>query len=149
MTPPPIRIQEACTPEALAQARAIRHQVFAEEQGIPSLLVHDGLDASAFHVLAFHKGTPAATGRLTLTSNQEGVLARIAVLPDYRGMGLGQRVVHHLEDLARREGLVVLSLKPHHYLETFYANLGYETVPGSFTTAGPHPLITMKKELRG
>jgi hypothetical protein len=40
-----------------------------------------------------------------------------------------------------------VSLKPHQYLETFYAGLGYETVPGSFTTAGPHPLITMTKSL--
>ncbi len=140
-------VNEARTPEALQQARAIREQVFAVEQGIPAELVHDGLDASALHVLALHDGVPAATGRLTISPEHEGVLARIAVLPAYRGQGLGKRVVQHLEALARREGLVTVSLKPHHYLETFYASLGYETVPGSFTTAGPHPLITMTKTL--
>ena len=36
-------VNEACTPEALQQARAIREQVFAVEQGIPAALVHDGL----------------------------------------------------------------------------------------------------------
>ncbi len=143
----PITLQEARTPEALQQTRAIRDQVFAVEQGIPADLVHDGLDASALHVLALHDGAPAATGRLTISAEREGVLARIAVLPAYRGQGLGKRVVQHLEALARREGLTTVSLKPHHYLETFYANLGYETVPGSFTTAGPHPLITMTKRL--
>lgn len=71
----------------------------------------------------------------------------MAVLPDYRGHGLGKRIVQRLEDLARREGVALVSLKPHHYLETFYARLGYETTPGSFTTAGPHPLITMTKAL--
>ncbi len=139
--------EEARTPEALQQARAIREQVFTVEQGIPAALVHDGLDASALHVLALHEGMPAATGRLTIAPNGEGVLARIAVLPAYRGRGLGKGVVQHLEALARREGLATVSLKPHHYLETFYAGLGYETVPGSFTTAGPHPLITMTKRL--
>ena len=139
--------KEALTPDALAQARAIREQVFTIEQGIPAALVHDGLDASALHVLALHDGAPAATGRLTIAPNGEGVLARIAVLPAYRGQGLGKRIVQHLEALARREGLVTVSLKPHHHLETFYARLGYETVPGSFTTAGPHPLITMTKPL--
>ena len=140
-------LHEARTPDALAQARAIRDQVFAVEQGIPAELVHDGLDASALHVLALHDGAPAATGRLTISADRKGVLARIAVLPAYRGQGLGKRVVQHLEALARRESLVAVSLKPHHYLETFYANLGYETVPGSFTTAGSHPLITMTKRL--
>ena len=139
--------QEAKTPEALQQARAIREQVFAVEQGIPAALVHDGLDASALHILALDDGTPIATGRLTLAPNGEGILARIAVLPAYRGRGLGKRVVQHLEALARREGLATVSLKPHHHLEAFYATLGYETVPGSYSTAGPHPLITMTKRL--
>ena len=142
-----ITLEEARTPEALQQAWAIREQVFAVEQGIPAELVHDGLDASAFHVLALHDGAPAATGRLTISADREGVLARIAVLPAYRGRGLGKRVVQHLEALARREGLTMISLNPHQYLETFYADLGYETVPDSFTVAGVYPLLTMKKTL--
>ncbi|MFB3132027.1 MAG: GNAT family N-acetyltransferase, partial [Rhodothermales bacterium] len=107
----------------------------------------DGLDAAAIHVLALYDEAPAATGRLTMTSDREGVLARIAVLPDYRGKGLGKHVVQHLEALARREGLATVSLKPHHYLEDFYQKMGYTTVPGSFSTAGPHPLLTMTKPL--
>ena len=145
--PSPIILTEARTPEALEQTRAIREQVFAVEQGIPLDLVRDGLDASALHVLALVDDAPAATGRLTIANDREGILARIAVLPAYRGRGLGKRVVQHLETLARREGLAMVSLKPHQYLETFYANLGYEAVPGSFTTAGLHPLLTMTKRL--
>ena len=140
-------LEENQTPEALRQAQAIREQVFVVEQGIPRELEHDGWDDASLHVLALHDGTPAATGRLTIGSDREGVLARIAVLPAYRGQRLGKRVVQRLEALARREGLATVSLKPHHYLEDFYAGLGYVTVPGSFTTAGPHPLITMTKSL--
>ena len=142
-----IIIKEIKTPEVLQWAQAIREQVFVVEQGIPRELERDGLDAASIHVLARHDGAPAATGRLTIASDREGVLARIAVLPDYRGKGLGQRVVQHLEALARREGLATVSLKPHHYLEDFYQKMGYATVPGSFSTVGPHPLLTMTKPL--
>jgi predicted GNAT family N-acyltransferase len=140
-------VQEARTPDALEQARSIRHQVFVAEQGIPAELVDDGLDVSALHVLALHDGAPAATGRLTRSSEREGVLARIAVLPAYRGTGLGGRVVQCLEELARRESLAMLSLTPHHYLARFYGRLGYEAVPGSSTSVGYHALITMVKTL--
>ena len=145
--PAKIIIEEVRTPEALRKAQAIREQIFVVEQGIPRELEQDGLDAASIHVLALYDGAPAATGRLTMTSDREGVLARIAVLPDYRGKGLGKHVVQHLEALARREGLATVSLKPHHYLEDFYQKMGYTTVPGSFSTAGPHPLLTMTKPL--
>ncbi len=145
--PTKIIIEEVRTPEALRQAQAIREHVFVVEQGIPRELEHDGLDAASIHVLAFDDGAPAATGRLTISSDREGVLARIAVLPAYRGQGLGKRVVQHLEALARREGLATISLQPHQYLEDFYQKMGYTTVPGSFSTVGPHPLLMMTKPL--
>ena len=145
--PDKIIIEEVQTPEALQKAQAIREQIFVVEQGIARELEQDGLDAAAIHVLALYDEAPAATGRLTMASGREGVLARIAVLPDYRGKGLGKRVVEHLEALARREGLATVSLKPHHYLEDFYQKMGYTTVPGSFSTVGPHPLLTMTKPL--
>lgn len=145
--PAKIIIEEVRTPEVLRKAQAIREQIFVVEQGIPRELEQDGQDAASIHVLALYDGAPAATGRLTMTSDREGVLARIAVLPDYRGKGLGKRVVQRLEALARREGLATVSLKPHHYLEDFYQKMGYATVPGSFSTVGAHPLLTMTKPL--
>ena len=145
--PATIIIEEVQTPEALRKAQAIREQIFVVEQGIARELEQDGLDAASIYVLALYDGAPAATGRLTAASDGEGILARIAVLPDYRGKGLGKRVVQHLEALARREGLATISLKPHHYLEDFYQKMGYATVPGSFSTVGPHALLTMTKPL--
>lgn len=146
-TSDPVRIKEAQTPEEVQQVLAIREAVFVAEQGIPATLDQDGWDDASIHVLAFYQEAPAATGRMTGTTDREGVLARIAVLPAYRGRGLGKRVVRHLEELARREGFTAVTLKPHHYLESFYRTLGYETVPGSTTRAGSHALITMTKTL--
>src|SRR5262245_1799116 len=45
--------------------RAIRTQVFVEEQGVPVELEWDGLDEHAYHVVAYGPdGLPIGTGRL-------------------------------------------------------------------------------------
>ena len=83
-----------------------------------------------------------------VVSADEGVLARIAVLPEFRGRRLGQRVIRELEAIAEELGARRLSLKPHRHLESFYLSQGYETTAGEETVAG-HVLITMVKKLTG
>ncbi len=139
-------MREVVTPGDLAIAMSIRRRVFVEEQGIPSHLDEDGLDGVAIHVLAYVGETAVATGRLVIEVPGQGVLARIAVLPDHRATGLGRRIVGELESISRREGVSTLSLHPHRRLERFYSGLGYETVPG-VSVVGEHELITMRKSL--
>lgn len=77
------------TAEDLATARAIRHQIFVQEQGIPAELDDDGLDDGAIHTLLRVDGKAVGTGRLVLSSTDTGILARIAVLTQYRGRQFG------------------------------------------------------------
>lgn len=141
-----VLIKIATTLEELAEAHRIRKTVFVEEQEIPAHLDADGLDDSAVHVLCWLEGEVVATGRLVIPEPGRGVLARIAVLPDFRGKGLGALVVKKLEEEAVERGLRQLTLHPHDYLEPFYQRLGYKTVPG-ISWAGKHELITMHKDL--
>ena len=53
-TAPPFRIIRAHTPDHMAQVRAIRQQVFIDEQGIPEELEWDDRDAGCLHVLAYN-----------------------------------------------------------------------------------------------
>mgnify|MGYP006276639369 CR=1 FL=1 len=131
--------------EGLAASRNIRVAVFVKEQGIPRELELDETDYNATHVLVYSGDTPVATGRLSV-DEETGIIARIAVLPAYRGMGLGRRVVGMLEEQARRRKLEAVELSPHHYLERFYAELGYVRIPGTEEVAG-HRLIRMRKNL--
>ena len=137
-------IKVAESPEEVGEARKIRWQVFVEEQGIPTQLDADGLDESAVHVLCQFKGEVVATGRLVVEESSTGVLARIAVLPEYRGHGLGGQIVKKLEAVAEKLGLRELVLHPHRHLEQFYLRLGYNTVSGT-SMVGDHELITMRK----
>ena len=141
-----ISIKEVRTAKELKQAQKIRQQVLEKEQGFPHDVNIDGLDPSADHVLALDDEVPVATARLTIPAEGEGMIARIALIPSYRGMGLGKRIIRKLEIVANRRRLRTLYVQPHAHLETFFRNLDYEKLPGSKELAGHH-LIKMMKRL--
>ena len=144
-----ICIKQVTTADELALAQQIRRQVFVEEQGIPAELEYDVADGTATHVLVYKAHAPIATGRLLCEQDGLGILGRIAVLLDERGQGIGEQVVRKLEQCALTAGLRRLILHPHHYLESFYTRLGYQTVPGDDSTVGAPRLILMEKHLTG
>lgn len=139
-------VMEIKTAEDLARALAIRRQVFVKEQGIAAELDEDGLDEEALHLLAVSGGRAVGTVRLVTRPEGSGELARVAVLPEARGSGIGRALVRKIEAAAREMGLSRLVLHPHAHLERFYRDLGYRTVPGT-PQAASHSLITMEKEL--
>lgn len=141
-----VTIKIAATPEEIRQAHAIRRKVFVLEQGIPSDLNLDGRDGEATHVLVYLENVPVATGRVILLPDGESELARIAVLPEARGKGLGKRVVQALEKYAGKAGATSAFLHPHDYLDGFYANLGYEKSGETMQVAG-YRLLKMRKKL--
>ncbi len=142
-----VNFRVASSSEDVKHIKEMRYTIFTIEQGIAHELDEDGLDDTSVHVIAYHANTnvAVASGRLTITGNT-GVLSRIAVQKEYRGLKLGQEVVRRLEKIAIEKGIQTVSLSPHAYLEKFYANLGYHTVSGE-KKVGQYTLLTMKKEL--
>ncbi len=132
--------------EELAKALHIRDEVFVKEQDIPLNVELDGNDEGALHILVHVDNLPIATGRLRILPAGKGNMSRIAVLAAFRGRGLGKRVVLELEALARQQGVEIIFLYPHHYLEGFYQALGYQKT-GENYAAGRHSLIKMEKNL--
>ncbi len=142
-----VNIKIVSSPEEQALARTIRRQVFVDEQGIPAEIEEDGLNEIAVHVLLSIENKPIGTARICLTDNNDGEIARVAIITEYRGRGYAGLLLEELELLAVRKKLKRVFLHPHHYLERFYADRGYETVSGETTSAGEHLLITMEKRL--
>jgi len=119
----------------LKEVRAIRHAVFCQEQQIAESIEQDGLDASAIHVLVSADGTPAATGRLLVTT-EDFTIGRIAVLPQFRGKKLGDFVVRLLIRTAfdmGSERQVVHSQLP---VAGFYEKLGFVRIGETYEEAG-------------
>ena len=141
-----ISIKEIETAAELEQAQRIRKIVLEDEQGFPHEINVDGLDPSAMHVLVLDQDEPVGTARVVRLSKEDGMLARIALLPSHRGQGLGEPMLRHLEAVAKQAGLKTIHAEPHAHLEPFFLRLGYLRVSGSVEIGG-QPLIRLRKSV--
>lgn len=112
------------------------------EQGVPVELEWDEYDAPSLHVLAEADGDPIGTGRL-LPDDQIG---RMAVLPNWRGRGVGSAILVALIELAAARGSTVVCLNAQTRAQAFYLRHGFVAEGEEFPDAGiPH--IRMRRKL--
>lgn len=116
-----------------AAIRRIREMVFIHEQRVPAELEWDGLDEDAAHVLAeLSNGTPVGTARLLV----DGHIGRVAVLPAWRGVGVGTSLLKTLLDVAREQGHRRVFLGAQIPAIGFYERLGFMSYGEEFMDAG-------------
>jgi predicted GNAT family N-acyltransferase len=132
--------------ELTADASYVREKVFMEEQGFQEEF--DEYDKDAFHLVIYYEGKPAATGRLlkkeeTVSSYSIG---RVAVLPEYRKLHLGNQILQQLEGKARAEGGLKIELSAQCAVQEFYQKNGY-IATGEIYYDEFCPHIHMEKEL--
>ncbi|MBQ9375108.1 MAG: GNAT family N-acetyltransferase [Ruminococcus sp.] len=129
--------------QTVPQAADIRKKVFVEEQGFVNEF--DDIDADAYHVLITSDDNAVATGRLF--SDETGWhIGRVAVLPEYRGLKLGEKVIISLEDYAKKQGVTAITLSSQVQASGFYEKLGYVNLQDLHMDEHcPH--VTMKKTL--
>ena len=80
------------------EAEAIRRKVFIEEQGFSEEEQFDGRDERAWHLVVDEAGKNAATGRIIIDDEGNWKIGKIAVLPEFRGMHIGDFTVRLLVD---------------------------------------------------
>ena len=111
---------------------AIRYEVFVEEQNVPVDLEIDGLDDKAKHALAFVDGVPIGTGRIL----NDGHIGRVAVLKNYRGLGIGKLIMKELIKWAQDMNLEKVWLSSQWHAHSFYLDLGFVCVDEIYKEAG-------------
>lgn len=122
---------------------AVRRAVFIEEQGVPEALEWDEFDATSIHLLAVSDdGTPIGCARLL----PDGHVGRMAVLPAWRGRGVGRALLAEIERLARAQKHGQLRLSAQTHARDFYLAAGFTCEGDEYAEAGiPH--IAMLKQL--
>ncbi len=130
------RVRRAAWPADQAALRGLRERVFVREQGVPLELEWDGLDAEAIHLLAEDAaGRPVGTARV-LASGQIG---RMAVLAEFRGLGIGGSLLAAALEASRHSGLPRPWLNAQTSAQGFYERAGFRPQGETFTEAGiPH-----------
>lgn len=123
--------------------RAIRTQVFIQEQNVPQALEWDGEDTQAVHALACDaNGQAIGTARL-LWQGAAAHLGRMAVVPAWRGQGVGSALLTLMIATAQARSVHQLSLNAQTSAVAFYKRAGFVTLGMEFQEAGiPHQRMT-------
>ncbi|OJW94078.1 GNAT family N-acetyltransferase [Thiobacillus sp. 65-1402] len=119
----------------------VRRAVFIDEQGVPEALEWDAHDAHSLHLLAIADGAvPIGCARLL----PDGHVGRMAVLPDWRGRGVGQALLAAALQAAQARGHATVRLSAQTHAAGFYARAGFVAVGEEYEEAGiPH--VSMQK----
>ena len=127
------------------EACYIREVVFVEEQGFADEF--DKQDLSATHFVLFVDREPAAVCRVFWDEQREQyVIGRIAVMPQYRRMGLGSAIIQSAEQYVAEQGGTALHLHAQCRITDFYEAIGYSQY-GNIEDDQGCPHIWMMKKL--
>ncbi|MCU4799412.1 GNAT family N-acetyltransferase [Halobacteria archaeon HArc-gm2] len=121
------------------EAHAIRRTVFVEEQGVSEPVEFDDRDGAARHFVARIGSDTAGTARVRLIDGETAKVERVAVLPEFRGRGVGEAVMRAAHAYARDEDRSRTLLHAQRRVAEFYESLGYESLgPVEDETDIPH-----------
>ncbi|TKJ36533.1 MAG: GNAT family N-acetyltransferase [Planctomycetes bacterium B3_Pla] len=111
----------------------VRRAVFIEEQKVPESIEIDGKDPDCFHVLACDRaGNAIGSARLT----KSGKIGRMAVMPKYRGQGVGTKMLDAIMEHGRSNGPTDFHLSAQISAVGFYEKMGFEPYGEEFQEAG-------------
>lgn len=126
--------------------RAIREEVFIKEQGVPKELEWDDKDEHCIHLLARAGDDYIGCARLLTDHPDTAKIGRMAVLANFRSMGIGKVLIEQAEKVAKSESFTHIELSAQCQAFGFYSRLGYLAFSEPYNDADiPH--IDMRKTL--
>ena len=112
-------------------AEEIRKKIFVEEQGFSEVLEFDENEDIATHLVGFIDSKPAATARFYFEESKDAFLiGRIAVMKEFRTMGLGSEIVKAAEERIIKEGGKSIVIHAQLRVKAFYESIGYSPISG-------------------
>ena len=120
----------------------IRTAVFMQEQGFQNEF--DETDKTCTHLVLYDGNKPIATCRY-FGDGTTYHLGRVAVIKEYRGKNLGNKMVQLAEDEIKKDGGKSIELSAQVRVKDFYQKLGYSPV-GNVYLDEYCEHITMRKE---
>ena len=125
------------------EARAVREQVFVQEQGFAQEF--DQIDDCARHLVLYYRKERAGTCRVFEESGHFRI-GRVAVLASLRGYGAGGRLLRAAEQTVRLAGGQSVLVDAQLRAQAFYERSGYTVCSAPFDEEGcPH--VRMQKKL--
>jgi predicted GNAT family N-acyltransferase len=129
---PTIREADYATEEPAL--RAIRFEVFVDEQNVPPEIEMDDRDPHCTHLLAYSGDEAVGTARIDI--EQSGKVGRLAVRSGWRRQGIGRSLMERCHEIAASHGLAEVWCHAQVTAVPFYESLGYRITGGPFEEAG-------------
>jgi len=127
-----IQISQVTWREAESDLRAIRTPVFIVEQSVTPEFEWDEMDAGAVHLLA--KIGDKSVGCLRIIDYHK--IGRMAVLKQWRGMGLGPILLLEAIEICRHQGSKIIKLSAQRHAIGFYLKSGFKVISETYLDAG-------------
>ena len=131
-----------------AGAYSVRIQGMARQHSIPldrEFDEHDGPGTK--YIVLLDDGYPIATCRMYETAPDTVMLGRVVVLPEYRGKGLGRRVMCDAEDWMRELGYEHITIESRVGKTAFYEALGYKVSDSKVIHGDTFDCVAMSKHI--
>lgn len=106
---------------------------------------HDG--EGTRYIVLLDDGYPVATCRFYEQSAECVMIGRVVVLPEYRGLHLGVRVIREAEQWIRELGYTEISVDSRVEVTGFYEKLGYVVTDDTVRRSSTFDCISMKKSI--
>lgn len=132
-----------------AGAYYVRIEGMARQHGITlrrEFDEHDGPDTE--YIVLTDGDFPVATCRFYCLDEASAMIGRVVVLPEYRGKGLGSRVIAEAEDRLRELGFATAVVESRDVAVGFYEKLGYTVTDPSVIHGDTFDCVRMEKSLR-
>lgn len=116
----------------------IRKEVFMNEQGF--LQEFDEIDNIAWHIVLYDEDKPVAVCRVFYNEKEKFyVVGRVAVNKEYRGQGIGNKMLIEAENFVKSKKGKKIKLSAQSRVEKFYLKQGYERTGEEYLDEGcPH-----------
>jgi len=119
----------------LAEALALRYEVFCREQGVPERDERDGRDGEGVHLVAVANGRLVGTCRLVMV-DRLAQFSRLAVARSARRQGIATALLDAADREARAAGARRIVLHAQTYARPLYERAGYRQCGPEFVEAG-------------
>ena len=143
-----IRVIRATETWQQAGAYYVRIQGMARQHGITLRREFDEHDTPETKYIVLTDGEfPVATCRSYPLDEHSAMIGRVVVLPEYRGKGLGRRVIEEAESWLRESGYSRAVVESRDVAVPFYEKLGYKVTSSAIIHGDTFDCIRMEKTL--
>ena len=144
-----IKVIRAAETWQRAGAYYVRIQGMSKQHGITLRREFDEHDApDTRYILLTDEEFPIATCRFYPLGAGSAMIGRVVVLPEYRGLGLGQRVMLEAESWLRDLGYETAVIESRVVAVEFYKKLGYEVTDPTVIHGDTFDCVRMEKPLQ-